>query len=300
MERRVLVGKAGLELRSEVGAVADARLPRQGVGELRAFEPVREGAGAQPLHDGGRISRRSREVRFEAATHPGFLAQLVERALGHDHPAPHDGDAIRHQLRLAQDVSGHDESGAAALLLAQVVAHVRGGHRIETSGRLVTEDPVRLVDGGADQGDLLCHAAGVGGQDGARAISQLKAFEERSDALAANLLGNAIQVSKPVEVLGRRVATVQPRLVRHDAESHSHRVKPLGQAKPVELDETGVRAQDPAETAQRGRLACPVLAEQDEDLAALDMQVHAGDGAHVAKALVQTLDPDHGPGLDLF
>jgi hypothetical protein len=51
--------------------------------------------------------------------------------------------------------------------------------------------------------------------------------------------------------------------------------------------------QDAAEAAQRGRLPCPVLAQEDKDLAAFDVQVDAGDGMHVGEALTKALDPDH-------
>ncbi len=96
-----------------------------------------------------------------------------------------------------------------------------------------------------------------------------------------------------VEVLGRGVAAVEPRLVRHHAESGTNLVQRFGQAEAIKRDGARVRAEDSAEAAQRRRLARAVLAEQHENLALVDGEVHAVDGADVGKALAQALDPDH-------
>ncbi len=233
-------------------------------------------------------------MRLETAALFSLLAQLVQRALGDDEPAPHDGNAVGHQLRLAQHMSRDDESRAAFFLLAEVAAHVRRGHRVQAGGRFVAEDPVGLVDGRADQGYLLRHATRVRGQDGVGAVSQLETLEKARDALAADLFRDAVQVAKAVEVLSRRVASVQARLVRHHTEPPSHQVQAFGQAVAVELDEAGVGPQYPTEASERRRFTRAVLPEQDEDLTALGLKIHPGHCAHVAKALVQTLDSDHG------
>ena len=96
-----------------------------------------------------------------------------------------------------------------------------------------------------------------------------------------------------IEVLGRRVAPVKARLIGHHAKARANRVEPLGNAKAVELDQAFIGAEDAPQAPQGGGLAGAVLAEKDEDLAALDMQVDARHGAHVAEALLQALDPDH-------
>ena len=180
---------------------------------------------------------------------------------------------------------GHDQGGAPLLLLAEEMAHVGRGHRVEPRSRLVAEDPVGIMQRRPNQRHLLRHAARVRGEDRVAAVGQLETLEERGDARTPFCFRNPIQVAEPIEVLRRRVATVEPRLVGHDAKPRPHRVQAFGQAQAVKLDRPGVRSQDPAEAAQRRRLARPVLAEQDQDLAALNVQVDPGHGAHVAEAL---------------
>src|SRR5207247_7940202 len=118
-------------------------------------------------------------------------------------------------------------------------------------------------------------------------------FEQACDPLPSRRGRDAAEVAKVVEVLGRSVAPIEPRLVRYDAEASADGVQAIGYAQAVELDQARVGAEDAAKAAQRGRLAGAVLAEQDQDLAALHVQVHARHGAHVGEALMQALDPDH-------
>ena len=156
---------------------------------------------------------------------------------------------------------------------------------------------------GPDERDLLRHASRIRGKHGVRAIGQLEALEQVADALPADRLGNPVQVPEMIQVLRRRVAAVQPCLVGHDSQARADLVQAVGQPEPVELDQTRVGMQDPAKTAQRRGLAGAILAEHDQHLAALDMQVDAVHGADVAKALAETIDADHRSeqtALDLF
>ena len=219
MEWRALLGQVGLQGGGELRAIAQGRLPRQRVREIGSVKAVRQRPRAQPLRDRLGVRRSARKVRGETASLLGLQAQLVERALGDDDTAPHDRDAIGHQLRLSQHVSRDDEGSATALLLAEIAAHVRRGDRSQTRGGRVTEDPAGLMDGGADERHLLRHAARVSGENGVGAVSEIEALEERRDALAADFLGNSIQVAKAVEVFRCGVASVQARLVGHHAEA---------------------------------------------------------------------------------
>ncbi len=132
---------------------------------------------------------------------------------------------------------GHDEGRPALLLLGQVVPHVRRGHRVEAGGGLIAEDPVGLVQGGPDQRDLLRHAAGVGGEDRVASVREPETFEQRVDAARALRLGNSVQITEAIEILGRGVAAVEASLVRHDSQARTHLVEVLREAKTVELDD---------------------------------------------------------------
>ncbi len=109
----------------------------------------------------------------------------------------------------------HDQGGATLLLLIEITAHVRRRDWVQAGRRLVAEDPVGLVERGADQRHLLRHAARIRSQDCALPVRELEALQQSVDALVADRLWNAIQVSEMVEVLRRGVAPVEPRLVGH-------------------------------------------------------------------------------------
>src|SRR5439155_17396390 len=100
-------------------------------------------------------------------------------------------------------------------------------------------------------------------------VGELEPFEQACDPLPSRRGRDAVEVAEVVEVLGRSVAPIEPRLVRYDAEASADGVQAIGYAQAVELDQARVGAEDAAEAAQRGRLAGAVLAEQDQDLAAL-------------------------------
>ncbi len=288
-----VLGQPGLQLRGERRAIADGGVPRQRVSKTLAVQPVAERVLAKPAFKGFLIGRLRRKLCHEQPAVACFAAQLVESAVGDDQTLPHDGDAVRHELGLAQHVGRDDQSRAASPLLTEEVAHVSRGNGVETCCRLVAENPVGFVQRGADQRDLLRHAAREGGKHGVRAIGQLEALQKVADSLASNRFGNAVEVSKVVEVFRRRVAAVKARLVGHDPEPRADLVKLVRQSKPVELDQARVRMQDAAEAAQRRGLARAVLPEDDQHLAALDLKVDAIDRTHVGEALPQALDPDH-------
>jgi hypothetical protein len=142
-----------------------------------------------------------------------------------------------------------------------------------------------LVKRRSDQRNLLRHAARVGSKHGVGAISEVEALEELGDPRATLLFWNSIEVAKAIQVLGSRVSPVKARLIRHHAKSRANLIELFRQAQPIELDQAGVGPQDSAEAAQRGRFACSVLTEQNEQLAALDVQVDAVDRANIPEAL---------------
>src|SRR5438034_1328345 len=74
-------------------------------------------------------------------------------------------------------------------------------------------------------------------------------------------------------------------LLRHVADRASRRHRLAHHVSPEHLDGTLVRADQSGEHADGGGLACPVGAEQADDLAFGDLEVYAVDGDVVAEAL---------------
>ena len=215
VKRCSLLCEQGLKSRREIGPVSGVRLPRQGVAQPVVTQAVLQGVLPKPIRHRLRVRDRAGEMGDEAPALPSLPAKIVECSGGDDDPAPHDGDPIRHQLRLAQHVRRDDQRRTATPLLVEIAAHVRRGHRVQAGGRLVAEDPIRLVKRGADERHLLRHAARVRGEDRVLAVRELEALEQISDAPAADRLRNTVEESEVVEVLRSGVAAVESRLVRY-------------------------------------------------------------------------------------
>ena len=288
VERRTVLREQALKPSREIRPFRGGRRPGQCVVQAIAVKAVIECLLAQPARHRLCLGERTGETSDELPAFPDLLAQLFRTSMGHHDPAPHDGDAVSHQLRFAENVRCHDQGRTALLLLVEIPAHVRRRHRVEPGGRLIAEDPVGIVKRGPDQRHLLRHAAGVRGEDRGLAVRELK----------SKFPGDGVQESEVVEVLRRRVATIEPRLVRHHAKPSPNRIKVLWQPQPVQLDQAAIWTEDAAEASERRGLAGAVLSEKHKNLTLLDVQVHPGDCPDLAKAFAQALDADHGnPGF---
>src|SRR5207247_11423506 len=118
--------------------------------------------------------------------------ELVQRPGLDDYAAAHDRDAVGDQLGFAERVRRDDESGASRTLLREVVAHVRRGDGIQTRGGLVAEDPVWIVERGADQRAFLRHAARIRRERSVSAVGELKTLQQTLDSHAALGLRHAV------------------------------------------------------------------------------------------------------------
>ena len=105
-----------------------------------------------------------------------------------------------------------------------------------------------------------------------------------------------------IRAAGRKIALNEYRirlrsgdyLAWADADRRVYKLFPAGQPKAVQLDDSSVGAQDAAQTAESGRLAGPVLAEQDQDLALGHLEVDIRHRMGGAEALEEARDADHG------
>src|SRR5438128_12378338 len=104
VKRCSLLREQGLKSRREIGPVSGVRLPRQGVAQPVVVQAVLQGMLPKPKRYRLRVRDRSREMGDEAPALPSLPPKIVERSVADDEPAPHDGEAIRRQLRLAQHV----------------------------------------------------------------------------------------------------------------------------------------------------------------------------------------------------
>src|SRR5260370_8529078 len=100
------------------------------------------------------MGRPAAQTYREAAARLRLAAQLVKRAVGHDDAPTHDGDAIRHQLSLAEHMGRDDERGAACSLLAEISPHVLTRHRVWPRPRPLPENSLVRLQAAHTQGPL--------------------------------------------------------------------------------------------------------------------------------------------------
>ena len=96
-----------------------------------------------------------------------------------------------------------------------------------------------------------------------------------------------------VKVLEGVVAAVEAGLVGDHAQPAANGVEVARQVQGAEADLAGIRPQHAACAAQGGRLAGPVLAEQDQDLAGLDLELDAPHGVYGPERFLEPEDRYH-------
>jgi hypothetical protein len=80
--------------------------------------------------------------------------------VAHDAAALHGDDALPHRIHDTFIMRRDDDRGPEFVDLLQNLDDFVRIHRVEVTGRLVSDDNIRLVDDGAADGDALLFAAG--------------------------------------------------------------------------------------------------------------------------------------------
>ena len=125
----------------------------------------------------------------------GTRPQLPQRALRGHRAALHDEQLVDPVLDLCQDVRGDDDGGAAFLRGAQDGVKVGDALRVQSVGRLIEEDQVRLAQQSLRQAEPLAHALGVRLYRPRGGMRQAHQVEQRCASSARNVL----QVRKKVQ-----------------------------------------------------------------------------------------------------
>ena len=292
--RRAACVQPALKLGREGGQLGVRPLPGDAVVEPATFQRGLGVMAPEPGQDGLRLFEVGAELGGEAPGGVGPAAERGQRALGHDQALAHDRDPVGEQFRLAQDVGGDDDGRSPVSLLAQVAPHVSRGHRVEPDRGLVAEEPERVVEGGADQRDLLRHASRIGAEDAAGGVCQFEALQQLADPGPAFRRRHAVDPAVVVEVLPGGVPAVKPGQVGDHAKATADGVQVARQPQLVEADLALVGPQDPAQAAQRGRLSRPVLPQKEQHLPRFDRKIDASHGLHVAEALPEPANRNHG------
>ena len=105
--------------------------------------------------------------------------------------------------------------------------------------------------------------------------------------------GHALQLAEVLDVLPRREAGIQARLIGQHAKREARTLRICDGIDPIDEDLSLVWPHQRVQHPQRCRLARAVWAEETRDLPVGGAEADAIDGAHVAESLVEVLDADH-------
>ena len=169
-----------------------------------------------------------------------------------------------------------------------------GGLGVKPHEGLIHNDEPGVVEPRGDDGQLLLHAVGVGG-DGLRQIAgQLEGVRIGADALPPGLGVHAEHVGDEVQVLDARHVIVQVGVVGDIGQQAlaGQRVGLDGLA--ADGDLALIELQDAHHGFQGGGLACAVVSDKAVDLAGGDVQRQVVHGLLLAVGLGQMLNVQHG------
>ena len=163
--------------------------------------------------------------------------------------------------------------------------------RIETGGRLVEEDEVRVADQRYSEVEPALLTAG-------------KSLHARvSLLLEADELDHLVDVARPVVVTGEHAVRLgdgdrrpELRLLQHHADPLSEGRAGSSRIEAEDVDLAPVAGPVPLQDLDRGRLAGAVRAEETEDLALCDLEADPADRLVVTVGLPQAVDGDRSRG----
>ena len=215
-----------------------------------------------------------------------------DAALGEHLAAVHDRDARAQLLELGQDVARDEDRLAERAQLAQELAQLHPGPRVEAGGRLVEEQHRRVVDEGVGQAQPLLHAARQALDVRVALLAQVDELEEVADHPPAARGRQAVAAGEEVEVLPDLHVVVHAEDVGHEPDDPADRGRIVAHRGTGDLRVAVRGAQERREHPQRRGLPGPVRADEPEDLARLDVQVDAGHGDRAVVALGEALGRD--------
>ena len=161
--------------------------------------------------------------------------------------------------------------------LAQELTQLDPGSRVQAGGGLVEEQHLGIVDEGVREAQPLLHAARQAEHVGVALVREVDQLEQVADDAPPLGRTEAVAPTEEVQVLPDLHVVVDPERVRHVAEDAAHRLGVPADRFTGDPGIAGSRFEERREHPQHRRLARAVGADEPEDLARLDGQVHAAD-----------------------
>lgn len=265
---------SGDELADDLGDVLPGgELDQAGLDHLKAecfgFAPVVEGKAVAVSPAG--------EVRPFASEDEPALIQ--------------NGYAVAEVLHLDEEVRGEQDSEAAfAIELLDELAHFVDALGIEALGRFIEEDGLWRGDEGLGKGEALAHAVGVHFDGIVNALFQA----DGADGVFQFAARDVTTVGgEDFEILPAAHVVVEAGCLEDGADFGEGLGAVALDRDTVDEGFAGIRKDLAEENAEGGALAGAIVAEESEDLAALDLEGEIHEGGTLPKGLVEVVDSDH-------
>ena len=192
------------------------------------------------------------------------------------------GDTVAHGHGLdlvVGDVHGGDAQ--AALEAGDLRTGPDAELGVEVGQRLVHEEDLRLTHDGAAHGDTLALTAGERLRLAAQVLGEVEDLGGVLDLLADLGLVDAGDLQREAHVVGDGHVRVERVVLEHHGDVPVLR-RQVRDVAVTDADGAGVDVLEPREHAERGGLAAAGGADEDEELAVLDLDVELVDGGLVA------------------
>lgn len=214
---------------------------------------------------------------------PEFTLEFVGGALDDDPAAVDDRDAFGEPVGLLQVVRGEDDG--QPLVVGQpgdLLPHRRTGLRVESGGGFVEEEHLGTVDQAERHVEASLHPSGVPLDLAVARVGEVEAVQQFVGAALHGRAPHPVQPALEQEVLPAGGDRVGAGLLGDHADGSAD---PVGVAQDVVSGDgrgAGVGAGQGGEDLDGGGLPGTVGAEQSEDRAGLDAEVHAAQGGDIA------------------
>ena len=216
---------------------------------------------------------------------PQPALDVGDPALGEDLAAVDDRHRRAQLLELGKDVGRDEDRLAQRPQLAQQLAQLDAGPRVEARRRLVEQQHARVVDQRVREAQPLLHAARQALHVGVALGAEVHEVEQVADHPPPAVGRDAVAAGEEVQVLPDLHVVVDPERVRHEAEDATDVVGVPAHARTRRSRRPRVGHEQRRQDPQRRGLAGAVGADQAEDLALADVEVEAGDGERAVVAL---------------
>ena len=246
------------------------------------------------LQQAGRLLRRSRQPKADHRPAADLCQQVLHIATGQQAAVFDDADPIADVRQLRKDVAGDEDRLAQTLQPLQQSAHLDPRPRIETAGRFVEEQHLRVVQQHAGEAQSLGHAAGKTGHQFVPLEGEIHQLER--PLRHASPLGpvDPIGGREELQVFDHPHVVVDAENVGHVADRPTDLAGMRVDRVAADVGLSPCRGEERGEDADRGRLSGAVGPDEAEKIPLFKFQVERLEGVEVAIFLGQVDCFDHG------